>query len=102
MIKSIKKSVQGFITSLKPTYAVEVDLYHVIPGVPVKSNKERHDFDKGEFQQAKTFFDGAIVKTSDLKLAPAEIKLIKGKKKVLEFKHFGPVNDIRPSKGKRR
>ncbi|WKV12331.1 hypothetical protein [Marivirga harenae] len=102
MIKSIKKSVQDFIISLKPTYAVEVDLYHVIPGVPVKSNKERHDFDKGEFQQAKTFFDEAIVKTSDLKLAPAEIKLIKGRKKVLEFKHFGPVNDIRPSKGKRR
>jgi hypothetical protein len=75
-------------------------MYHVIPGVPVTSNNERHDFEKGEFERAKSFFDKAIVTTSDLKLAPEEIKLIRGKKKVLEFKHFGPVEDIRPSKRK--
>lgn len=99
--KKIDKGVNNFITSLKPSYAVEVDIYHVIPGVPVNSHSDRHQFGKGELTAAKGFYDKVILKTAEMKVAPAEVKLIKGKKKVVDRKHFGPIAELNKLKKKK-
>jgi len=91
----MKKSWKKFIKSFKPSYSVVFMMYHVIPGAPVKRNAQRHDFDKGEYEKAKTMYDKLVTKTSELKMAPAEVFLVKGKRKVVQRQQFGPVKDLR-------
>lgn len=78
----------------KPTYSVSAITYFVVPGVPVNKNISRHDFNKGEYEEAKAFFDKVVKKTKDIGFSPAEIQLIKGKKTVIEKTEIGPVAAI--------
>jgi len=90
--------LKAFFNLFKPTYSVVVTTYHVIPGIPLNKNLHRHDFEKGEYDRAKAFFDKAVKKTGDIKLAPVEINLLKGKKKVMESHKFGPVDQVKKLK----
>lgn len=91
----MKKRWRKFITSLKPSYNVDVTMYHFIPGMPVKANRTRHSFKKGEFDEAKSFFDRASEKTKDINIAPVEISLIRGKRRIVSSRYFGPVKALK-------
>ena len=91
----MKQSWRNFIKSFRPSYNVDVTMYHFIPGMPVKANITRHSFNKGEFVEAQSFFNQASEKTKDVNVAPVEISLIKGKRKVVSSRHFGPVKALK-------
>ncbi|MBV6644080.1 MAG: hypothetical protein KI790_01445 [Cyclobacteriaceae bacterium] len=91
----MKKAWQNFLTSFKPTYSVVVNTCFVIPGMPFKKRANRLDFEKGEFDEAKNFYDKVVTKTKEIKMAPAEIHLVKGKKKVVMAQNFGPVDELK-------
>ena len=91
----MKKNWRNFINSFKPSYNVDVTMYHFIPGMPVKENKTRHSFKKGEFEEAKLFFDKASAKTKDHNIAPVEINLVRGRRKVVTSRQFGPVQNLK-------
>ncbi len=90
----MKKAWQDFLTSFKPRYAVNAITYFVIPGMPVNRTENHHQFERGEYDKAKDFFDRVVKKTEEVKFSPVEIVLIKGKKRVMETKTFGPVDQI--------
>ena len=90
-----KLKYRKFIKKFKPKYNVDVTLYHFIPGMPVKSNCTRHFFNKGEFKEAKLFFDKASEKTKHNNVAPVEISLVKGKRRIVISRHFGPVKTLK-------
>ena len=94
----MKKAWKNFVRSFKPSYSVVFTMYHVIPGAPVQRKAQRHDFEKGEFDKARTMYDKLVNKTSELKMAPAEVFLVKGKKKVVQRQQFGPVKELRQFK----
>lgn len=94
----MKKNWRKFITSLKPSYKVDVTMYHFIPGMPVKAEKTRHSFKKGEFDEAKLFFEQASAKTKDHNIAPVEINLVRGRRRVVTSRHFGPVKNLKQMK----
>ena len=87
----MKKAWQSFIKSFQPTYSVNAITYFVIPGIPVNKNENRHDFEKGAYDEAKAFFEKVVAKTKELGFSPAEVQLIKGKSKVIQSQKFGPV-----------
>jgi len=91
----MKKNWRKFINSLKPSYKVDVTMYHFIPGMPVKANKTRHTFKKGEIEEAKLFFEQVSNKTKDHNIAPVEINLVRGKRRVVTSRHFGPINNLK-------
>ena len=91
----MKKNWRKFINSFKPSYKVDVTMYHFIPGMPVKANRTRHSFRKGEFEEAKLFFEQASAKTKDHNIAPVEINLVRGRRRVVTSRHFGPVNNLK-------
>ena len=91
----MKKNWRKFINSFKPSYNVDVTMYHFIPGMPVKANRTRHSFKKGQFNEAKSFYDKASEKTRDTNVAPVEINLIRGKRWVVSKRHFGPVKALK-------
>ena len=91
MLKGWKK----FVTRFKPTYKVDVTMYNFVPGMPVKAKKQRHSFEKGEYEQAKLFFDKASKKTQNNNVAPVEINLVRGKRRVLHRNQFGPVKQLK-------
>ena len=91
----MKKAWQNFIRIFQPTYSVAVTTYFVVPGYPLNRNHYRHDFDKGAYEEAKRFFDRVAKKTHDLRFAPVEIDLVKGKKTIMEKIKFGPVEQIK-------
>ena len=78
-----------------PSYKVDVTVYQFIPGMPVKENRTRHAFKKGEYEKAKLFFDQASEKTRDHNVAPVEINLVKGRKRIVTSRHFGPVKNLK-------
>jgi len=94
----MKKNWRKFIKTFRPSYKVDVTMYHFIPGMPVKANKTRHSFKKGEFEEAKLFFEQASAKTKDHNIAPVEINLVKGRRRVLTSRQFGPVNNLKQMK----
>ena len=94
----MKKAWNNFVRSLKPSYSVVFMMYHVIPGAPVQRKAQRHDFEKGEYEKARNMYDKLVNKTTELKMAPAEVFLVKGKKKVVDRRQFGPVKDLRQFK----
>ncbi len=94
----MKKTWKRFVTSFKPKYTVIFTMYHVIPGLPVKRKATRHEFGTGAYDEARTLYEKVVRKTLEVKLAPSEIILIKGKKKILHGRHFGPVKELRQFK----
>lgn len=90
--------LKAFFDFFKPTYSVIVTTYHVIPGAPLNKNQHKHDFAKGAYEEAKTFFDKAVKKTDEIKLAPVEINLVKGKRNVVASQKFGPVDQVKKLK----
>jgi len=91
----MKKNWRNFIKSLKPSYKVDVTMYHFIPGMPVKAEKTRHAFKKGEFNEAKLFFEQASEKTKNYNIAPVEINLVRGKRRVIYSRNFGPIKNLK-------
>lgn len=79
----------------QPKYSVIVNMYHVIPGTPVKKFEHRHDFGKGEYDVASMFFQKVVRKHSKLNFPNTEIQLIKGRKTVIERKNYGPVDLVK-------
>jgi len=73
-------------------------MYHFIPGMPVKAQKTRHSFNKGAFNEAKLFFENASQKTMDHNVAPVEINLVRGKRRIVTSRHFGPVKALKQMK----
>jgi hypothetical protein len=94
-IGNTKTRWRKFTNRFRAKYNVDVTLFHFIPGLPVKSNCTRHRFNKGEFKEAKLFFDKASSKTRDSNVAPVEINLVKGKRRVLISRHFGPIKTLK-------
>jgi hypothetical protein len=92
------KKWRNLIKNFKPAYNVDVTMYHFIPGMPVKANRTRHSFSKGAFEEAKLFFDQASEKTKEHNVAPVEIALVKGKRRVVTSRHFGPVKTLKQLK----
>ncbi len=84
-----------FITRFKPYYNVDVTMYHFIPGMPVKAQKTRHSFNKGAIDEARLFFESASQKTRDHNVAPVEISLVKGRRRIVTSRHFGPVKALK-------
>lgn len=91
----MKKRWRKFMIALSPSYNVDVTMYHFIPGMPVKANRTRHAFKKGEFEEAKSFFDKASEKTKDINIAPVEISLVKGRRRIVSSRYFGPVKALK-------
>lgn len=91
----MKKAWRNFVTSLKPSYSVIFTMYHVIPGSPVKRNATKHEFGKGAYEEAKKFFDQVVHKTNQVRLAPVEVHLVKGKKRVVQNIQFGPIKELK-------
>lgn len=85
------------VNSFKPIYRVTFTMYHVIPGVPVQENVTEHAFARGSSKEAIAFYNKVVHMTMQNKIAPTEVKLIKGKK-VLQTKQFGPIEDIKKFK----
>ncbi len=90
--------LKAFFDLFKPTYSVVVTTYHAIPGFPGNKNQHKHDFAKGAHEEAKAFFDKVVKKTGEIKLAPVEINLVKGKKTVMASQKFGPVDQLKKIK----
>ena len=89
------KHWKNFIKAFKPAYNVDVTMYHFIPGMPVKSEKSRHAFKKGQLIEAQEFFEKASEKTRDHNVAPVEINLVKGKRRIISSRQFGPVKALK-------
>ena len=89
------KHWKAFFKTFKPSYNVDVTMYHFIPGMPVKAQKTRHPFRKGELLEASAFFDQASEKTLQHQVAPVEIALVCGRKRVIKTRHFGPVKALK-------
>lgn len=91
----MKKAWINFIKSLQPKYSVVVNMYHVIPGRAVKKHEHKHEFGNGEYYEAKMFYDKVVKRHSQLGFPNTEIHLIKGKKKVVQMKNYGPVDIVK-------
>ena len=73
-------------------------MYHFVPGMPVKAQRTRHSFQKGALDEAQLFFDQASEKTKNHNVAPVEISLIRGRRRIVTTRHFGPVNALKQMK----
>ncbi|MGF1637672.1 MAG: hypothetical protein ACFCUU_11415 [Cyclobacteriaceae bacterium] len=91
----VSNTGKAVVRTFKPRYAVSFTMYNVIPGVPVEGNTTLHQFGKGEINEARNLFEKIVHKTSEIRLAPVEVHLIKGKKQILQAKQFGPVNELK-------
>ncbi len=91
----MKKAWANFLTNFKPTYSVVVSMYHVIPGSKIQKYDHRHDFGKGEIDQARVFYNAVIQKHAEVGFPNTEIQLVKGKKTILHTKQFGPVELVK-------
>lgn len=92
------KRWRTFIKNFQPAYHVDVTMYHFIPGLPVKAQRTRHAFNKGAVDEATQFFELASKKTMDHNVAPVEISLVRGKKRIVTSRHFGPVKTLKQMK----
>jgi len=95
MINKVLRSINKSLNVFRSSYKVNAITYVVIPGIPVNKNENIHEFKKGEFKEAKSFFESVVKRTEELGFSPAEIQLIRGKKKVIDKKYFGPIEDIK-------
>ena len=70
-------------------------MYHVIPGRQIQKYDHKHDFGKGEIEEARVFYNNVLKKHSETEFPNTEISLIKGKKTVLHQRQFGPVELVK-------
>ena len=91
----MKKAWQNFVAQFKPRYRVEVHNYHLVPFAPLMTNANTQDFEKGEYDAARKYFDKVVMATAKAKVAPAEVYLIKGKKTVVHSASFGPISEVK-------
>ncbi len=91
----MKNPLAGIVRMFQPKYSVVVNMYHVVPGNPVKKVEHRHDFDKGEYDQASMFYHKVVQRHNKLRFPNTEIHLIKGRKTVIERKNYGPVDMVK-------
>ncbi len=89
------KNWQSFKKRFAPVYNVDVTMYHFVPGMPVKAQRTRHSFQKGALDEAQLFFDQASEKTKSHNVAPVEISLVRGRRRIVSSRHFGPVNALK-------
>lgn len=92
------KKWNNFVRIFRPKYNVDVTMYQFIPGMPVKAQRTRHKFDRGALQEAQLFFDQASEKTRNYNIAPVEINLVKGRRRVVSSRQFGPVKALKQLK----
>ncbi|MFY0605802.1 MAG: hypothetical protein JXR10_03745 [Cyclobacteriaceae bacterium] len=91
----MKNPFAGIIKMFQPRYAVVVNMYHVVPGIPVQKHAHRQEFDRGEVDQASIFFQKVVKKHSTLGFPNTEVQLIKGKNTVMQTKNYGPVDLVK-------
>lgn len=91
----MKNPLAGFFKMFKPSYSVVVNMYHVLPGSPVKMHSHKHDFGKGEFELAEHFFNKVVAKHTQLGFPNTEIQLVQGKRKVVQKRNYGPVDAVK-------
>lgn len=91
----MKEAWLNFLKTFKPTYSVIVSMYHVIPGRKVQKYDHKHDFDKGEIDKARVFYNSVVKKHADTGFPNTEISLIKGKKTILHSREFGPISMVK-------
>ncbi|MEQ8581282.1 MAG: hypothetical protein RIC30_00140 [Marinoscillum sp.] len=91
----MKKAWANFVKTFQPKYSVVVNMYHVVPGTPVKKHAHKHEFGKGELDEASIFFHKVVKKHSQLGFPNTEVQLIKGKKTVVQAKNYGPVELVK-------
>ncbi|MEM8895204.1 MAG: hypothetical protein AAGC88_11550 [Bacteroidota bacterium] len=91
----MKKAWQNFITQFKPKYRVEAHNYHLVPFSMLQTNSNSRDFEKGEYEAARKYYDKVVMATTKAGVAPAEVFLIKGKKSVVHSASFGPVAHVK-------
>lgn len=91
----MKNPLAGFFKIFQPRYSVVVNMYHVLPGSPVQKYSHKHDFGKGELDMAQSFFNNVVAKHTQLGFPNTEIHLIKGKKKVIDGRNYGPVDLVK-------
>ncbi|MDH5608220.1 MAG: hypothetical protein OEY56_01965 [Cyclobacteriaceae bacterium] len=92
--QSVRTSLIKFKKSLQPSYTVHAITYFVLPGIPVNKNISQHHFERGEYREAKAFYEKVIRNTETMGFSPAEIHLIKGRKKIIARQLFGPVEQL--------
>ena len=91
----MRNSWRTFVNTFKPSYNVDVTMFLFVPGFPVKANRTRHSFKKGAYNEARLFFERASRKTRQHNVAPVEINFVKGKKRIMISRHFGPVKSLK-------
>lgn len=91
----MQNPLTAFFKLFQPRYSVVVNMYHVIPGTPIKKHSHVNDFGKGQLDMAQTFFNQVVEKHNTLGFPNTEIQLMKGKKTVLEKKNYGPVDLVK-------
>lgn len=91
----MKKAWADFLKSFQPKYSVVVNMYHVVPGSPIKKYEHKHEFGKGELDAASAFYQKVVTKHSQLGFPNTEVQLVKGRRTVLEFKKYGPVDMVK-------
>lgn len=91
----MKKAIADFFKLFQPKYSVVVNMYHVIPGVPVQKQSHIQEFGNGEETAASSYYHKVIRRHNQLGFPNTEIQLIKGKKTVIETKTYGPVSVVK-------
>lgn len=97
----MKKAWANFLKTFQPKYSVVVNMYHLVPGSPIKKHEHRHAFEKGQLDEASAFYQKVLAKHSKLGFPNTEVQLVKGKKTVLKFKKYGPVDMLKTFKVKK-
>lgn len=91
----MKNPLAGLIKMFQPKYSVVVNMYHVIPGIPIQKHAHRHEFDRGEFDRASMFFHKVVKRHTELGFPNTEVQLVKGKKTIVQAKNYGPVELVK-------
>lgn len=86
----LKKVIKPFL----PKYEVVCTTYQVIPGQPVNGRHQKHAFEKGDAEGARTFYVKVVNSDMTKTMAPVEVHL-KRRGKTIEKKHFGPVDELK-------
>jgi hypothetical protein len=84
---------RSFVTPFLPKYDVVFIMYSVVPGQPLSKYETVYNFEKGETDKAKQFYEKMILSTQDFKMMPSEV-VMKTKNKIVKATQFGPVKEI--------
>lgn len=101
----LKAVGRGVVKPFQSKYEVVCTTYHVIPGLPVSKNEQKHTFERGAALQAKEFYTKVVSSDMTRTMAPVEVHLRKIylKGKTVEQAEFGPVQHLKTlSAGKKK